>query len=353
MIKMRSWEAYCQGGTMGKLISVILPVYNGEKYLREAVDSILNQTYRNIECIAVNDGSTDTTPELLMDYQKKDRRMVVLSRENRGLVTSLNEAIRLSRGEYIARMDADDIAHLDRLEKQICYMEENPDVYLLGTNYSLMYEDGVSEEVRKAAQGTNRRSLAPIEREDWFLSSNETMKFIHPTIMMRRELFDKIGLYRQYQLEDLELYFRTGVNGLRIDKLEEVLLDYRVRATSKSRTETRAGQTKELMEVKMQYLAEQVMDTKKEWRYLIWGADISGELAIDVIQNRLPNAKCLGYIDSFKEGVLNERPVIKPEKIGEYAPDYIFICTNGGAVFARKTLKELGYAETEQFFKIS
>ena len=338
---------------MEQLISVILPVYNGEKYLREAVDSILNQTYRNIECIVVNDGSTDATLDILLDYHKRDNRVVIISRENRGLVTSLNEAIQISHGEYIARMDADDIAHLDRLEKQVCYMEQNPDVYLLGTNYSLMYEDGADEDVIKAAQGTHRRSQAPIDKEDWFLSTNETMKFIHPTIMVRKELFDKIGLYRQYKLEDLELYFRTGIHGLRIDKLEEILLDYRVRATSKSRTETRAEQTKEIMEVKMQYLVDNVMDSQRAWKYLIWGADISGVLGVDVIQNQLPNAQCLGYIDSFKEGIINDYPVIKPDRIKEYNPDYIFICTNGGAVPARKALKELGLEEIKEFFKIS
>lgn len=338
---------------MKPLVSVVLPVYNGEKYLREAIESILNQTYRNMECIVVNDGSSDSTLEILLNYQDKDNRIVVISRENRGLVTSLNEAIQISHGAYIARMDADDVAHLDRIEKQVCYMENQKDVYLLGTNYSLIYEEDVNEEVMKAAQGTHRRSQAAIDREDWFLSTNETMKFIHPTVMMRRDLFDKVGFYRQYQLEDLELYFRAGVHGLRIDKLEEVLLDYRVRSDSKSRTDKRAEQTKELMEVKMQYLVENIMDFKREWKYLIWGADTSGVIGVEVIQNRLPHAVCIGYIDSFKQGMINDYPIIKPDKIKEYKPDYVFICTNGGAVPARKTLKELGFNEIEQFFKIS
>lgn len=338
---------------MEPLVSVILPVYNGEKYLEEAIDSILNQTYRNIECIVVNDGSTDSTLDLLLNYQKCDKRMVIISRENRGLVTSLNEAIQISHGEYIARMDADDISYAERIEKQVCYMEEHKDVYLLGTDFNLIYEEGVSEEIVKAAQGMHRRSQAAIDREDWFLSSNETMKFIHPTIMVRKELFDKVGFYRQYQSEDMELYFRTGVYGLRIDKLAEVLLDYRVRAASKSKTVMRAEQTREIMEIKMQYLVENIMDSQKKWKYLIWGADISGIEGIKVIQNQLPDSVCLGYIDSFKEGVINGYPVIKPDKIEEYNPDYVFICTNGGAVPARKALKELGFNEVEKFFKIS
>ncbi|MCM1157858.1 MAG: glycosyltransferase [Bacteroidales bacterium] len=335
------------------LVSVIMPVYNGERYLNEAVESILGQTYKDIEFIIVDDGSTDNTLNILLNYKKADDRIIIITRENRGLVKSLNEAILVSKGKYIARMDADDISHVERIEKQVLYMERNSDVYLLGTNYSLIYEEGVREEIKKAAQGTHRRSQAPIEKKDWFFSTNETMKFIHPTIMVRRELFDKIGLYRQYQLEDLELYFRAGVYGLRIDKLEEVLLDYRVRAASKSRTDMRAEQTRELMEVKMKYLVENIMDSQKKWKYLIWGADISGIEGIEVIQNQLPDSVCLGYIDTFKEGKVNGYPIIKPDKIEEYNPDYVFICTNGGAVPARKALKELGFNEVERFFKIS
>lgn len=338
---------------MEQMVSIVLPVYNGEKYLREAVDSILEQTYRNFELIVINDGSTDSTLDILLEYQKKDARVVIISRTNRGLVDSLNEGIKIARGKYIARMDADDVAHPTRIEKQVNFMEEHDDVYILGTNYSLVYEEGTTEEVRKAAQGTHKRSTASIDREDWFLSTNETMKFIHPTIMIRKSLFDDIGLYRYYKLEDLELYFRTGSNGYRIDKLEEVLLDYRVRASSKSRTDARAEQTKELMEVKMKYLTEGILEADRPIQYLIWGADISGDLGIDIIQRYMPNAKFLGYIDSFKTGELNGYPIIQPDSIEGMNPEYIFICTNGGAVFARGKLKELGYTEVEQFFKIS
>jgi glycosyltransferase involved in cell wall biosynthesis len=338
---------------MGSLVSVILPVYNGEKYIRDAIESILEQTYQNIELIIIDDGSSDNTIDLLMEYKNKDKRVVIISRENRGLVTSLNEGILISHGKYVARMDADDISHTERIEKQVKYLEENEDVYLLGTNYSLIYEEGLSEEVKKAAEGTHRRSRAVIDKENWFLSTNETMKFIHPTIMMRRSLFDKIGLYMEYKLEDIELYFRTGINNLRIDKLEENLLDYRVREVSKSRTDLRAEQTKEIMQVKMKYLIDNIFDKSREMKYLIWGADISGDIALEVISKALPQAKCLAYIDSFKEGVLNGYKVIKPEHINEFDTDYIFVCTNGGAVAAREHLIGINKIEIKEFFKIS
>lgn len=338
---------------MNAFVSVVLPVYNGALYLKEALDSILVQSYQYFECIVIDDGSTDDTLNILLEYKKRDQRLVIITRENRGLVQSLNEGILISKGKYIARMDADDISHPDRLEKQVEYMEQNEDVYLLGTNYALIFESGIDEEAKKAAEGTHRRSQAPIERKNWFLSTNETMKFIHPTIMLRRELFDKIGLYREYKLEDLELYFRTGIHHLRIDKLEEELLDYRVRNTSKSRIDKREDQTRELMEVKVEYLVQTVFQKSCDIKYLIWGADISGKIALSVIQNQLPKSKCIGYIDTFRDGNLNGYEIIKPNKISEYHPDYIFVCTNGGAVFARGYLKELGKEEIKDFFKIS
>lgn len=336
-----------------RLVSVVLPVYNGEKYLKEALESILNQTYRNIEIIIVNDGSQDGTLSMILQYMVKDRRIVLISRENRGLVCSLNEALKIARGEYIARMDADDISHPDRFEKQVAYLDEHKDIYLLGSNYNLIYEEGLSEERKKRHDGTHRRSQAPIDPNNRFLSTNETMKFIHPTIMMRRELFDIVGPYRDYKIEDLELYFRVGAKGLGITKIEEPLLDYRAREESKSWADTRAEQSREIMDMKLDYLMKELDGSLATAAYMIWGADISGNIAFDLIEKKMPASRCIAYIDPYKEGVLNGVPIIAPERIQKLEPDYIYICTQAGAVAARELLSKVGWKEIEQFFKIS
>ena len=92
------------------LVSVVMSVYNSEKYLKEAIESILNQTYTNFEFIIVNDGSTDSSLDIIQEYMKKDERIVLISRDNKGLPYSLNEGIEKAKGKYIARMDADDIS---------------------------------------------------------------------------------------------------------------------------------------------------------------------------------------------------------------------------------------------------
>jgi glycosyltransferase involved in cell wall biosynthesis len=98
------------------LVSVIMSVYNAKEYLKEAIKSILNQTYKNIEFIIINDGSTDNSLEIIKQYQKLDKRIVLINQENIGLTKSLNKAIKIAKGEYIARMDADDVSMLNRFE---------------------------------------------------------------------------------------------------------------------------------------------------------------------------------------------------------------------------------------------
>ena len=115
-------------------ISVIMSVYNDEKYLAKSIESILNQTYSDFEFIIINDGSTDKSMEIIDRYKNEDKRVVVVNQENMGLTKSLNKAIKLSKGKYIARMDSDDISVSNRLEKQIEFLKHNKDYALVGTN---------------------------------------------------------------------------------------------------------------------------------------------------------------------------------------------------------------------------
>src|SRR5262245_16448315 len=114
------------------LVSVVLTVYNGERFLCEALESILGQDFRDFELIVINDGSKDGTAHLLQSYEQSDLRIRVYHQPNRGLVESLNRGCTIARGEYIARLDADDVAQTDRLFRQVVFLERHPDVGLLG-----------------------------------------------------------------------------------------------------------------------------------------------------------------------------------------------------------------------------
>ena len=122
------------------VISILMSVYNGEKYLHAAVDSILKQTFKDFEFIIINDGSIDRSREILESYQ--DERIVLIHQENKGLTRALNKGLSLAKGEFIARMDADDSCKPERLEKQVAFLRENPGIVLLGSNCFNIDGDG-------------------------------------------------------------------------------------------------------------------------------------------------------------------------------------------------------------------
>lgn len=177
------------------LISVIMPVYNAEAYLDEAIQSILKQTYNNFEFIIINDGSTDKSLELIKEYEKEDKRIILISRENRGLVASLNEGIEKSNGKYIARMDADDISLPTRFEEQIRFMEKNKDIGICGTWVEVF--------------GENRKAILwkmPINDIELIPRLLFSVTFIHPSVMMKKDLFDKYNLRYNKDYETAEDY---------------------------------------------------------------------------------------------------------------------------------------------------
>lgn len=125
------------------LVSVLVPVYNGENFLGKAIESLIDQTYKNIEIIIVNDGSTDRTGEIIRSYMKKDERIILLNNnENIGIPKSLNKALAIARGKYIARLGADDIAFPERIHTQVEFMESHPEIGVLSSNSYIIDDVG-------------------------------------------------------------------------------------------------------------------------------------------------------------------------------------------------------------------
>jgi glycosyltransferase involved in cell wall biosynthesis len=200
------------------LVSVVMPVFNGEKYLREAIDSILNQTFADFEFIIINDGSTDDTLKIIKGY--KDPRIVLISRKNKGLVASLNEGIEKARGKYIARMDADDISLPERFEKQVEYLEGHPDCILLGTQIRIITD------VRGPDESFITKPISDFSSR-LFLGYGSI--FAHPSIMANSKIMKKYP-YRQSSWPAEDYYMWTSLAHKKqytIHNLSSVLLDYR------------------------------------------------------------------------------------------------------------------------------
>ncbi len=202
-----------------KKISVILPAYNSEKYLGIAIKSILNQSFSNFELIIIDDGSTDNTSFVIKSFI--DPRIIYIKNEkNLGLSKSFNIGINRSTGEYIARMDADDISVLDRFQKQIGFLEKNPDIGIVGTAVTL-----IDENAKKTGSSSKASANTLIK---W--SSLFSTPMHHPTVMGRAEIF-RNNLYDENLLnsEDYELWGRLLFDKqIKFANLKEPLLLYRV-----------------------------------------------------------------------------------------------------------------------------
>ncbi len=201
-------------------VSVIMPVFNGEKYLNEAIESILNQTYTNFEFIIINDGSTDTSEEIILSY--KDSRIVYIKNpENYKLIQTLNIGFSLAKGRYIARMDADDISHPDRLQKQVQFLELNKDYGLIGSGVNLFHGANKSQLLYHTDHASLKFALAFY------------CPFIHPSVMIRSSVLHNIDCVfdaNYVHAEDYELWTRLAFK-TKMANLPEYLLDYRLHAS--------------------------------------------------------------------------------------------------------------------------
>jgi glycosyltransferase involved in cell wall biosynthesis len=201
-------------------ISILMPVYNAARYLPAAVESVLAQSYRDFELVAVDDGSTDGSHEILRRYARRDRRIRVISRPNTGIVGALNDAASVATGQLLARLDADDIAAPERLERQNAYMSGNPDCVALGSSAWIIDSDGAVVDLIAPPGGH-----AEIEGE---LMKGNGGAILHPAAMFRRDAFERIGGYDPAfrAAEDVDLYFRLIPEG-RLANLPEPLIRYR------------------------------------------------------------------------------------------------------------------------------
>jgi glycosyltransferase involved in cell wall biosynthesis len=210
-------------------ISVLMPVYNAEGYLREAVESILNQTLPDFEFVIVDDGSTDKSLAILQEYAAQEARIVLISRANTGAAGALNDGLAMCRGEFIARMDADDVAFPERFERQVAFLKSHPQVVAVGSSHLDIDVDG-------APIGVVRRESDRAKLREQMLRSGG-VGLAAPTAMIRKAAILAIGGYRkEYNLfEDRDLSLRLLTQG-ELANLDEVLLKFRKRLLSVSHT---------------------------------------------------------------------------------------------------------------------
>ncbi len=246
------------------LISVVMAVYNGASYLKPAIDSILQQTYPHFEFIIIDDGSTDSTASILQHHEQLDRRIKVYTQTNQGLPKSLNRGLQLARGQYIARMDADDISLPERFAKQVEFMENHPDVGICGTWIKTLSDTGEGYINQYPADG---KAI-----QYWLLFGTGLS---HPTAMFCREYLERYNL--QYDpaftyCQDFELWVRAS-NHFQLANILEVLLLYRVHPQQMGQSysqQTRLSENRKVWSTLFARLRLKVTDSDWQTHQALW-----------------------------------------------------------------------------------
>lgn len=195
------------------IVSVNMCVYNDEKYLAQAIDSVLAQTFTDFEFVIVNDGSIDGTGDILASYD--DPRLRIITQPNQGISRARNRALELSRGRYIAVMDADDVSLADRLERQVAFLDTHPDVGVLGTAARFVDE----------FENREWEYWPPISDEELRHHLIQGNPFIHTSVMMRRSVLEALGGYNEdyAYIVDYELFVRSA-SRTHLANLPEILV---------------------------------------------------------------------------------------------------------------------------------
>ena len=201
-------------------ISVLMPIFNAGRFLKEAVDSILNQTFSNFELLILDDGSTDKSLDIISSFT--DNRIHVFSdNKNKGIVHQLNKGLHHAKAPLIARMDADDIAMPNRLKIQKDLLDDNTDIEMVASSVEIINE---KNEIQKVIHQPSKQA------DILFSFCRMKNPFYHPSVMYRKRSVKEAGGYRDKYLhmEDFDLWFRLYRKGIQMSNIEKVLLQYRV-----------------------------------------------------------------------------------------------------------------------------
>ncbi len=331
--------------SVSPLISVLLPFYNSEHTLAEAVNSIIRQTWPEWELLLVDDGSDDASPDIAAEFAAKDSRIRLFScTRNMGIVEALQQGAAHARGEFLARMDADDWAHPERLTTQQALMQEDPELGLCGAQVTVF----------GGAVGSGRRRY-----EQWLntLLTHESIvrelfvecPVAHPAFFLRRTAFEQVGGYRDCgEPEDYDLVMRLWLGGYRLANAPQRLLHWRDESGRLSRSDPRYSETA-FRRLKQRFLAQTYLargrrffqlgagEVGKRW-LRDWPNGMRPEAVVDI------NPRKIGrWIHGF--------PVIAPETLPP--PADCFIVAAVGAPDARETIRawfsERGYSEIESY----
>jgi len=333
------------------LVSVLLPVYNAANTLRETLDSLLAQTLQSCELVIVNDGSCDETAAILQSYAAHNPEIRTLQLPRVGLIEALNRGIATCQGEFVARMDGDDLAHAERLELQVALFREHPDLSVVGCLVECFPVDDVRQGFRVYTEWLNSLVDPQDIAREIFIES----PLAHPSVMMRRAELLEMGGYRDYGWpEDYDLWLRYHANGKRMSKVPQVLLRWREHPLRLTRTDARYS-VENFLRAKAHFLALGPLSDCDA--VIIWGAGQMGRrLSKHLIRNGMPVTSFLD-IDSRKIGRhLRGKPIYATDDLAEIWRQYkrpallAAVSSRGARALIRERLCDRGFVEAKDYW---
>ena len=335
-------------------VSVLMPCYNAQGTVDDAVGSILEQTYGNFELIAVDDGSTDQTANRLRDWAGRDPRVRILSLSHAGIIEALNAGLVACKAELIARMDADDHAHPERLAKQVRFLTDHPDFAVVGSYVEAFPPDQVQEGFRRYVEWLNSLDTPELIARDIFVES----PLAHPSTMIRADWLQRVGGYQEHGWpEDYDLWLRLYVAGAQFGKVKELLLDWRERPDRLTRTDSRYS-VENFLRAKAHYLCQGPLADCEA--VVIWGAGQMGRRISKHLERG--GAKLVAFVDidpkkigSVKRGL----PIISaddlPDMLKQYRDPVVLaaVGSRGARELIRARLNEMGLVETEDYWAVA
>jgi glycosyltransferase involved in cell wall biosynthesis len=332
-------------------VSVLIPCYNAADTLQEGLESLSRQTLSNFEVIAVDDGSTDETLGILRRWARRDERYRVLHQPHRGIIPALNTGLPECRAPYVARMDTDDRALPERLERQVNFLDAHPETSLVACQVAGFPKGEVRPGFRIYLDWLNSLLTDAEIRREIFIES----PLPHPSVTFRKDVVMGLGSYQEHGwAEDYDLWLRLYLAGARFAKVAEVLLEWREHPGRLTRTDGRYS-LENFLRAKAHYLARGPLARRDA--VIVWGAGMMGRrLSKHLVRQGLP---LVGFVD------------IDPRKIGRtrrgllvFSPDDLMDCwkrfnhpallaavgARGARPLIRERLEDFGLSEGQDWW---
>lgn len=338
-------------------VSVLLPVRNAEPWLAESIDSVLAQSESCLELIAIDDGSSDASAAILDEYARRDRRVRVLSTSEgrRGIVEALNLALAAARAPYVARMDADDRMHPQRLAMQVAALDDDPELFGVCCRTRAFPEAALRDGMRAYLDWQNGLVASDELARDRFIES----PILHPSVTLRSGLLrERLGGWRDAGWpEDWDLFLRAFEDGLRVCRLPEALLEWRLHAAQSTRTDRRYSEAA-LLAARAHFLARHLRRALGDGRVLwILGAGPVGKSLVKALAGEAIEVAGLVEVDPRKiGGVVRDGarrwPVVAHAGLREKQPRPFAISAVAGAAARARVRAELagwGWSEGADF----